>query len=223
MDAATIQSRVNRGMSIASRFLGVSTIVYRPDGPTSPIAPATIVTTLLASFNTSAKFDAVKPRDYPKPEFYGLFDRTLTLPGDYLVQGPQTWFIASQDLNQSTLCIQCNRTVSLVRPAIAPTTSAGFGATQRSGNGGAQRSNEPAYLTGWPASLLQGTKGNASAANLPDDVRSPWVAVLLPLLPTWITIGTTDQIEDDLGRVFTISSSELTALGWRLTAEYAGV
>jgi hypothetical protein len=71
-----------------------------------------------------------------------------------------------------------------------------------------------------PVSELQGTKGERGAANLPGDVRSSWAQFLVPQLPNFTPVPF-DRVYDSLGRTWTLSSLELTNLGWRMTAAIA--
>jgi len=75
-------------------------------------------------------------------------------------------------------------------------------------------------MTAWPASVLQGAKGEKDGAVLPGDVRLPWWAILLPAFPG-VTLRSADIITDDIDRRFIISSAEKTDLGWRITAMQA--
>jgi hypothetical protein len=84
------------------------------------------------------------------------------------------------------------------------------------GYGGTTDSNMTLLRANRPCSILQGTKGEKSDANLPGDARSPWWNILMPdsgiiLLPDDIGI-------DDLGRRYVFSSVELSGAGWRCTA-----
>ncbi len=226
--AAAIQAKVNRGSAIGAAIVGETYGILRPVGVDLTAAQPFGTASVFISANDT--FAGTKAQPFGKPLPYALFDRTSTLVGDYLTPPPawpqvaspatRTFFIAAQQALKSTLVVECNAAVTLMRAAPAETGTAGFGATVRDANGGAQRSNEPAYLTGWPASVLQGTKGEGNPAGLPDDVRAPWVAVLLPVLPLGVTIQTGDQFTTDMGLTYTVSSAELTDLGWRLTAAY---
>ena len=81
--------------------------------------------------------------------------------------------------------------------------------------------NEIAYATGFPCSILQGTKGEKNDAGLPGDTRLPWWVILVPASVGNIKYG--DLILDDLGRRYVVSSPELTDLGYRITASMVTV
>jgi hypothetical protein len=223
---ALIRAKVNYGLGKAGAILGYPVAQYRPTGPTNPISGSPL-STIMADFDNHPSLDFTAEVTFAKFQFYLLGDPTNLLPGDYLVgqgadqSGQDTFFVSACGGVEPAACVRCNRVVSFLRDAAVPAGQAGAGYIGRSGNGGTQRSNKPAFLTGWPASVLQGTKGNVGNAGLPEDVRSPWVAILMPILPAGLTIKANDQMIDDLGVVHTVSSVELSPLGWRLTAEYA--
>ena len=155
-----------------------------------------------------------KPNKYGHPTWFGLFDGALTKPGDYLTNASDgTFFIAAQQQALPILLVQCNRTINVLRPQ----QQAGVGAL---GYGGDTAANETTLMTAWPASVLQGTKGEKGDAILPGDVRSPWWAILLPAYPG-VTLRAADIITDELSRRYVISSAELSDLGWRITAMQA--
>lgn len=208
MDGAKIQQKVYRGYAISATKIGTAFNQYRPVTPVDPFAAGPIAT-LLASFNAQdMKYS--KPNPYAKPLWYALVDGTQTAVGDYLVSNHQTFFIAAMQPLLPILAVECNRTINLLRPQqLTGTGTVGYG--------GDTVANETVLMTGWPASVLQGTKGEKGETDLPGDVRNPWWAVLLPY-SAGITLRTGDVIADDLNRRYIISSAELTDLGWRLTS-----
>jgi hypothetical protein len=181
-----------------------------------------------------------RPQKYGKSTWYALMDGTSLQVGDYFIgQAPGgslllenggnlmlengsemllegnplgTFFIAAMQLLLPILVIQCNRTISISRPQ----AQSGMGAQSYSGMTSA---NEIPIVTGVPCSILQGTKGEKNETALPGDTRSPWWTILLPASVGRIMLG--DLLIDDLGQRYVVSSPELTALGWRLTAMMA--
>lgn len=210
MDALKLQAKIYAGYSQAAKRLGLDNVQYRPVGAGNPLATAGA--TIKVSYNAEdMKFG--KANKYGNPVWFGLFDGRITQPGDYLV-GPQgTFFIASQQLHLPIQCVQCNRIINVLRPPVA----ADVGAL---GYGGTTQANETMLMEGWPASVLQGTKGEKGDAILPGDARSPWWTVLMPAVPG-VNLRTADIITDDIGRRYTISSAELTDMGWRMTVMQA--
>ncbi|WP_230371027.1 hypothetical protein [Paludibacterium denitrificans] len=69
-------------------------------------------------------------------------------------------------------CVQCNRTVNVLRVSM----DSGVG---QIGYGGDTADTEQVLMSGWPASVLQGTKGERNEAGLPGDTRTPWWAILM--------------------------------------------
>jgi hypothetical protein len=211
MDGNRIQALVYKGYAISAGKIGLPYAQYRPVSADltnwSPIA------TLLASFNAEdMKYS--KPNKYAKPTWYVLIDGSQTQVGDYLIGPGGTFFIAAQQAILPILAVGCNRVLSFARPQAQAQVGA---VTNYEGNTTALQTP---LAAGWPASVLQGTKGEKNEVNLPGDVRNPWWAILLPAIPG-VTLRTTDLIEDDLGRRYILSSVELTDLGYRCTAQQA--
>jgi hypothetical protein len=181
-----------------------------------------------------------KPNKYGKATWYALVDGHGLRPGDYfigekphggllledggkllteaggefLLEGAMqgTFFIAAMQLLLPILVVECNRTISLFRPQV----QSGVGAQ---GYGGTTSENQTLYASGVPCSMLQGTKGEKSETNLPDDTRSPWWVVLMPKSVGYVAPD--DIIIDDLGQRYVISSNESSDLGYRCTAMMA--
>ena len=211
MDGATLQSRIYAGYAKAAQRLGLPFSQYRPTTASNLLSAGNLLRSLLASFNAQ-DFKYGRPNGYGKPAWYCIADGSLLAPGDYLIGGTgQTYFIAAMQPLLPILAVECNRTVTVYRPQ----QQAGVGAV---GYGGNTAQNETVLVAGFPASILQGTRGEKGDANLPGDTRNPWLIVLLPNLPGAIYLRTDDVMIDDLGRRYTFSSAEQTDLGWRITA-----
>lgn len=211
MNGATIQQKIWLGYGKAAGYIGQSYAQYRATGANSPTG-ALVNPSLMVSLNAEDMTYA-KPRGYAKATWYALLDGTNALVGDYLVGG-DTYFIASMEPLLPILAVKCNRTLTFARPE----ATQAFGAIQ--GYEGNTAANETILATGWPASVLAGTKGEKDEVDLPGDVRTPWWLILVPAMPG-ITLNTSYLITDDLGRRYVISSAELTAHGWKLTAQQA--
>ncbi|KVC81389.1 hypothetical protein [Burkholderia ubonensis] len=212
MDSATLQNRIYKGYGKAALRIGPIYSQYRPTSASNPIASGTLLGTLNASFN-AMDMTYGRPNVYGKALWYALVDGTQTKIGDYLINAAQTFFIAAMQQTLPILAVECNRTLNVLRPF----QQSGVGAT---GYGGDTAAGETPLMTGWPASVLQGTKGEKNEVNLPGDVRNPWWQILLPAF-AGVTLRTADIITDDISRRYTISSAELTDLGWRCTAMQA--
>lgn len=210
MDAALLQKKIYYGYKQAALRIGPINTIYRPTTALNPLA--VVLLTLNASFNAE-DFTYGRPNKYGKPTWFGVFDGGLTKVGDYLI-GPQgTFFIAAQQLHLPILCVECNRVMDVYRPQ----QQAGIGAV---GYGGDTTAAESLLMQQWPASVLQGTKGEKSETALPGDVRMAWWSILMPSWPG-VVLRSDDIFTDDLKRRYVVSSAELTDLGWRITAMQA--
>ena len=212
MDGATLQKRVYRGYSIAAPKIGLPNDLYRAINPLNPITMANKVATLPVSYNAEdMKYG--KPNKYGKSTWYAILDGAQTKVFDYL-KGPQgTFFIAAQQAILPILAVECNRILNVYRPQ----QETGIGAQPY---GGDLAGNETALMIQWPASVLQGTKGEKSESALPGDVRMAWWQILMPYY-AGVNIRSDDIITDDLNRRYVLSSVELTDLGYRITAMQA--
>lgn len=213
VNAVAIQAKVWKGYFKAAQRLGSSYSQYRASSAVNPIAPQNLVQHIIAAFDDKPNYKFQVPSLYGHPEKYGLFDGTLVDVGDYLVNGTATYFVAGMGSLQPIVCMACNVVVDVLRPA----SNSGFGAQPY---GGDDVASEVSILTQWPAWLMAGTKGEKSDVGLVGDVRAPWYQILLPSFPGAI-INAFDVINDNLGRRYKVSSTELSSLGWRLTVMYA--
>jgi hypothetical protein len=212
MDAATIQDRIYRGYGKAAQRIGFAHDVFRATTANDPTDPARKIATIKAAFD-AATYSFTRPNKYGTALWNGLFDGRTTQVGDYLTGPGGTYFVAAQQHLEPILAVECNRTIAVHRPQ----QQTGVGALPYGGN---DATTETALASGWPASVLQGTKGEVSGARLPGDVRSPWWLILVPAIPG-VTVNYADIIVDEFSRRFVVSSAELTDLGWRLTASQA--
>jgi hypothetical protein len=210
MDATILQDRASRGLGVAARRVGARTDAFRPRGVSDPLAPANRFLRLHAAFSApDGRFQ--RPNAYGSPLWHGTFDTAYTKPGDYLVQPAGTWFVAAQQPLLPVLCVETNRIASFVRPA-AP------GGVGVNGYGGVALSTATPLLSRWPASVLTAGSGMRPSANLPSDSTTATWTVLLPAI-RGIVLRPADLMTDDLERTGTISTAELTDLGWRLTVK----
>jgi len=208
MNAAKLQQKVYAGYAKAAKRIGPDFDLYRPGSAANPLESGNKVTTLPASFNAEDMAYG-RPNKYGKPTWFALVDGAQTQVGDYLTNGSQTFFIAAQQTILPILAVECNRTISVMRPAQS-------GDVGVQAYGGDIDDTETALMTAWPASVLQGTKGEKESV-LPGDTRTPWWAILMPAWPD-VILRSGDVMTDDIERRYVISSAELTDLGWRITA-----
>jgi hypothetical protein len=206
MNAAKLTDKINTGYGKAADRIGKETCIYRPLSAFDLMMA--MVGDILASFTQNMEYS--KFNKYGNSIWTGIFNANLTEHGDYLVSEDGTWFIAAQQTHLPILMVQCNRKVDVLRV----TQSDSYGALEYSGNTPAATTP---LMQGWPASVLQGTKGDKNPAGLPGDERIPWWVILLPVFSD-IILKNGDVIKDDLGNTYIVSSPELTDLGWRITA-----
>ena len=217
MDAATLQNRIYSGYGKAAKRIGYAFGVYRPTSATAnPIQPGNLITTLLATFTVSGiGFNFEKPSAYKNPLFNGLFDATLVLPGDYMVNATHgTYFVASLPDQVPPLCVQCDRVISIKAPGPAKT----FGA--QTAYSGSTLANEVAVMSLYPASILLDARGRSTEVALPMDLPAPFFQILLPAI-AGVDVRSGMAISDDQGRRYIISAAENSFLGWRISAQQA--
>lgn len=212
--ADVIQQAIYAGAAAGAQASGQPHQVYRPIDAMSPVNPDSLVATLPAAFSADLRYGFKSAHDYTKPTWSCAIDGRVTRPGDILVGPSATWFIASMEPLLPILVVRCSGTVSIARP----TATSGIGVLPPGGDVVAE---EVVVMAGWPASILQGTKGEKADSGLPDDTRAPWAAILMPQF-AGVEIRTDDVLTDDQGRRYILSGCERTYLGWRLTAAYAG-
>lgn len=212
MDGTKLQSKIYIGYGKAAKRIGFDYQQFRATSASNPLT-STALQTLPVSFTTNFNYSA--PNKYGKAEWLGLFDAREFAVGDFLVGRQGTFFIAAMQDTLPILCVQTNRVIDVLR--VGMDEGVGLG-----GWAGGRRADEAPIMQGWPASILQGTKGETNEAKLPQDVKTPWWAILLPAWPG-VVFRTSDIIRDDLDRKYVISSAELTDMGWRITAMQAQV
>ncbi len=209
MDGATIQARLYAGYAKAARVIGTIYHHYRPTSASNPVSVATQLADMPVSLNADDPTYA-RPNVYGKATWYGVMDGAQLAVGDYIVGIEGTFFIAALQQLLPIFLVSCNRVATV--SSAASTAAAGLVAYNAD-----LASTETALMTAWPCSILQGSKGEHNSTDLPGDVRTPWMKVLMP---AWagVIINTGDIITDDLGRRLIASNPELTDLGWNVTA-----
>ncbi|WP_250266067.1 hypothetical protein, partial [Rhodovastum atsumiense] len=166
---ARLQAKISKAYGIAASKIGQPYAMYRPASATAPMAAQ--AGTVAAAFKPMGKaFGA--PNTPQNPWFDGHMDLSVVQRGDVLVGPGGTFFIWQMVPLGATLCVQCNATVTVSRP--------GQPATGDDYYGGNATADEVVLMSGWPASVLQGTKGERGDLSLPSDVRMPWKTILLP-------------------------------------------
>jgi hypothetical protein len=211
VNLAQVQKHVNRGLGKAATKLGENYSWYRAASAAYPIASGNLLGTIEAQFASDPGFMFKKPSQYSKASWYGMFDPTNVLSGDYFVGTLGTFFVTDVERIAPPQCIYCNRVITVNRPQQQTTTGL-------NGYGGDVLAGETAIMTQWPASILMTRRGTGGETKLPGDTRNPWNLVLLPHF-SGVDILSRDLIADDLGNRYVVSVAELTLLGWRIEAQ----
>ena len=205
-----IEYAINLGYAQVANAIGTPFKHYRPVS-SGAISNATLINTLKVSFAQNGSYK--KPGKVGNDEWYGYYDATTVTPGDYFSNGSQTYFVAAQQPLLPYLTVYCERVINLL--TVTQTGGGGVG-----DYGGNVATNEQSLLTQWPASIVQGSRGEKGDITLPEDVRSPWWTIRLPATPG-VVIQNSMIITDDLSRRYIVSSAEQSPYGWRLTVKSA--
>nr|WP_294527309.1 hypothetical protein [uncultured Rhodopila sp.] len=212
MDSRKLQDRLYFGLGKSARHIGQTANAFRPGGPFDPLKKENRFLRLPAVFvpvTESTKTTNV----YGQPLWHGIFDASYTRTGDYLVCGSSIFFIASQEPLLPVLCVMANRTISVSRPTVQT-------ATGTNPYGGFTPNKSSTLMNAWPASVLGEARSALTAANLPTDQAIPYWNIFVPA-PAGVLLAPGDMVTDDIGRSAVIAGSELTNLGWRITAKMA--
>jgi hypothetical protein len=212
MNGRKLQDRLYLGLGLSARHIGQFADAFRPSGPFDPLDKQNRILRLLATVvSTRGKYSHTNL--FGDALWYGVFDASYTRPGDYIVMQSGTFFVASQAPLLPVLCVKTNRLISIARPKMQASIAA-------NSYGGYVLGASTALMGGWPASVLGENRTSHSAADLPTDQVVPYWNVLVPS-PAKVVLSPGDVITDDLGRTALISGSELTDLGWRISAKMA--
>jgi hypothetical protein len=212
MNGRKLQDRLYLGLGLSARHIGQFADAFRPSGPFDPLDKQNRILRLLATVvSTRGKYSHTNL--FGDALWYGVFDASYTRPGDYIVMQSGTFFVASQAPLLPVLCVKTNRLISIARPKMQASIAA-------NSYGGYVLGASTALMSSWPASVLGENRTSHSAADLPTDQVVPYWNVLVPS-PAKVVLSPGDVITDDLGRTALISGSELTDLGWRISAKMA--
>jgi hypothetical protein len=212
MNGLKLQDRLYLGLGRSARYVGRSADAYRPQSPFAPLDPTNRFLRLPATF-VSAKGSEMRTNAYGEALCHGIFDGSYTRVGDYIVMPTGIFFVASQSPLLPILCVRTNRTISLSRPNMQSAPAANV-------YGGYTSGQSSILMTDWPASVLGESRSSASETKLPGEQAIPYWAILLPAHGS-ITLSPGDIVTDDIGRTAVIAASELTDLGWRISARMA--
>jgi hypothetical protein len=208
MDGATLQQRIYAGYARTAAQIGLPYQLFRATSAFNPMAGPGLAALPAAFSSADLRFEL--PQAYGRATWQAVLDGTQLLVGDILI-GAKTYFVAGLQALLPILVVEAPHQVDIRRPF----REAGVG--YQPAYGGTTPSGETAIMAQWPASILAGTKSEATGATLPDDLKAPFWDVLMPAWPG-VQLLTADVVQDELGRRFAIASAEITPLGWRLTA-----
>ena len=212
MDGRNLQDRLYYGLGVSARHVGQTADAYRPTGASHPLDKQNRFLRLPVTFvSTSGR--RARTNAYGEALWYGIFDASYTRPGDYIVADPGVYFVASQAPLLPVLCVRTTRTISIVRPNMQTSVAS-------NSYGGYTSGGSTILIDRWPASVFGESRSSHVSTGLPTDQVSPYWSVLAPA-SIKLALSPGDIMTDDLGRTAVISSSELTDLGWRISAKMA--
>jgi hypothetical protein len=205
---------VAAALNATAQTAGTIYAQYRANGVDNPTAAANQVGTIQAWLTPDPTLKTAKQNQAGKPDWYGAFDPTYCDVGDYLIGPDGTFFVIATQFFKAPHLIQCNHVLSIARAS--DTLEAGSGGVYS----GDAINTATAFMSGWPASMLQlssGSKMGQTGMSLPSDGKTPGVAIWLPVTAPEIRFN--DIITDENSVRYSISSVELTPLGYRIVAE----
>lgn len=209
MDALQLSARVSMGNGKAAKRLGSIARHYRAVSPFGPLKKDPLQL-LSASFTTD--YGYMCAARFGQAARIGIFDATGFEVSDVLVSEEEGMFyVAAMPLLQPILCVKAERLITLRRTAVGG---------ERRGlqyYGGTTAATEKTIMSDWPASILMSRSGEHSPLKLPGEPRSAWYGILMPAFKD-LHIHTGDFVTDDTGQRYVITGTELTDMGWRLTA-----
>lgn len=208
MDAHQLAAKVSQGNGKAAKRLGGTARHYRAVSPFSPLDEQPL-RQLSASFTTD--YGYMRAARFGQATRIGIFDAAGFEVGDILVSSEGAFYVAAMPLLQPILCVRAERLVSIRRTAQAGSDS---GVQDYSGTTAA---SEKLIMSGWPASILLSRGGEHSPLKLPGETRSAWHNILMPAF-RGLSLHAGDFVTDAVGQRYVVSGTELTDMGWRLTA-----
>ncbi|MCA1179794.1 MULTISPECIES: hypothetical protein [unclassified Pantoea] len=208
MDAMQLAARVHQGNGRAASRLGTIASHFRAASPFSPLK-AEPLQLLCASFTTD--YGYMRSARFGQAARIGIFDAAEFEVGDMLVSSEGTFYVAAMPLLQPILCVKAERLITLRRTA---SVSGGAGLHDY---GGTQAGSEKVILLDWPASILLSRIGEHSPMKLPGETRGAWHLIQMPAYKG-LHVHSGDFATDENAQRYVITGTELTDMGWRLTA-----
>ncbi|GAB3249175.1 hypothetical protein [Chitinimonas naiadis] len=214
MDGQTLQAKIYAGYARSAQHIGLDFDLYRPASIAAPLSNK--VGTLKAAMDSSASYSFKAPNEYGDPTWFALINDATTQPGDYLVNGNGTYFIAGKQFLLPVIVVECNRQVRVSRqPAPTGVGAVGYGGPCGTA-GDIDVIGSTAGGTAWPCSILLKGQREKSLSALPGaSSQVGWQILLPPSVAVPLNAG--DIATDDLGRRYLLHGAEQSDLGWRLT------
>lgn len=213
MNGTQIVQKIFFGYAKAAQHLGLPFQLYRSAMPLNPIQPANLIGTLPC--NATQQWSYMTSNRPGNAIWYLLIDaQDVSAPlnaqeGDYIV-GYETFYIFSLEPDLPPQGVQCNRTISIIRP----TQSVGPGLQPY---GAYTPATSTTIMSLMPASVLLLGRGNASDLKLPTDAKQPSWRIMVPNIGH-VNVEVGDFIIDDVNQFYVVNDNEETEFGWRLTA-----
>ena len=213
MSGASFESLYDLGYAICGSILGKPYAQYRPNGSGNPISINNLVASVNVYLTTDPNLMGKTQLQFGKAVWYGAFDRATINVGDYLIGPIGTFFVSATTYPGATSLVQCNHKLTLTRLPETVTPGA------QSSYGGDVLAQEQTILSAWPVSMLiAGTKATPGTMQLPNDGKMGTIQAILPASVP-VALFYNDILTDENGDRYSVSSAELSALGWRLNAE----
>lgn len=210
MNYRKLQDRVYLGLGRAANHVGGLADAYRTNEAQDPLEPKNRFLRLPARFTPASAGDA-GTGSISELTWHGIFDGSYTRPGDYIVVGEDTYFIAKQDAFEPIICVRTTRTITVTRPSqqSLPASNPYSGYTAAAST---------VLMSNYPAGVTGATHSSASQLGLPTVESVPYWFIQVPAPPAVMLLAG-DLVADDLGRTAVIIASELTQAGWRINAK----
>jgi hypothetical protein len=212
MNSRKIQDRIHLALGRAANHVGILADAYRTAEAHDPLDPKNRYLRLPAHFLPASGSES-RVGGVSELVWHGIFDGSYTRPGDYIIAGPDRFFIAKQDRFEPIICIRTTRTITISRPN-AQTLPAS------NPYGGYTPATSTVLLSNYPAGVTGETRSTQSSLGLPTGETVPYWFVQLPA-PPGVAILSGDVIADDLNRTAVVMASDLNPAGWRINAKMA--
>ncbi len=209
---ALIAAKIYKGYDEAAKRLGAECSIYRATSAIDPISPPFLIGTVFVSPTKNWNYMTVDK--FGDSAWTMIVDGRVIEKNDYLVCPLGTYYITDKQPIQPLLGIQTNLTIDIERPQM----EAGPGDISY---GGYVKGTGLEIARNLPASILQGGRGAVNKINLPTDDRFAGWRILMPDVGG-LNILDGDLITDSRGKRYVVYSSELSTLGWRLSARELG-